>query len=92
MPLALAAGVNVKLEISAVLITSFALTADPLKASVPAAGKVLIVIELKLSPLSTSEKLNSLDAKVWAVSSVVVTVLFAAVGASFAAVTFTVIV
>ena len=46
------------------LITSFTLTADPLKASVPAAGKVLIVIELKLSPLSTSEKLNSLAAKV----------------------------
>ena len=48
----------------AVVITSLALTADPLKASVPAEGKVLIVIELKLSPLSTSEKLNSLDAKV----------------------------
>ena len=60
----LAAGVNVKLAISAVVMTSFTLTADPLKVSVPAAGKFPIVTELRLSPLSTSEKLNSLAAKV----------------------------
>ena len=63
-------------------IWSPALTAFPLRSRVPLDGKVSIEIWSRLSP-STSVKLNSLAANVWLVSSLVVTVLSAAVGASF---------
>ena len=80
--MALAAGLKTKLEILAALISSPALTATPLNNNDPFDGKVSIVTWSRLSP-SESEKLNSLDAKVWSVSSLVVTELFTAVGALF---------
>ena len=51
----------------------------------------MILTLLRLSP-SISAKLNWLAANVWVVSSAIVTVLFAAVGKSFAGVTSIVIV
>ena len=89
--MALAAGVNTRLLISAAAISSPSLTALPLSVKVPAAGRVAMVMWSRLS-LSTSAKLNSLAANVCVASSAIVTVLIAAVGASFTGVTSTVIV
>ena len=89
--MAFAAGLKTRLEILAADIWSPALIATPLSNKVPLDGKVSIETWSRLSP-STSVKPNSLAAKVWSVSSLVVTVLLEAVGASLTAVTLTVIV
>ena len=66
-------------------------TALPFKVSAPVPGRDVMLMLLRLSP-STSAKLKSLSAKVLVAFSLMVTVLFAAVGKSFAGVTSIVIV
>ena len=62
-------------------------TAAPSSSSAPAAGSVTSVTLARASPESVSSKLKSAAAKVYAVSSSVVTVLSALVGALLAALT-----
>ena len=87
MPLASAAGVNVRLPPStAVFATeSPAVTAIPLRASVPAKGTVTMVTLSSLSAVSVSVKLKLSAVNGYAVSSSVVTAPSAAVGTELGA-------
>ena len=71
--MASAAGVNASLPMSAARIVRPAVTATPWSVSAPAAGNVTTVTLASAAPGSASMKLNSDAAKVWAVSSSVVT-------------------
>ena len=62
-------------------------TATPLNVSDPAAGSDVIFTDCNVLPASTSLNGKSVEAKVNGVSSGVVTVLFAVVGASLTGVT-----
>ena len=66
---------------SAFVMTWFRVTSVPSSSRSPALSRVVIVTLASVSPASSSEKLKSEAAKVYAVSSLVVTVLSEAVGA-----------
>ena len=68
-------------SIWSVVTTSSAMTAVPSSASVPTAGRVTIVTLASVAPASSSSKPKSSAVKVYGLSSPVVTVLSAAVGA-----------
>ena len=91
LPFQLASGVNVRLVILAVVISSFKLTAVPLNFKVPLAGKLVILIFVIASP-STSLNLlvKSVDVKLMSVSSLPLFVTVLTTGASFTFVTVTV--
>ncbi len=79
--MAFAADVNASLPMSAAGTDWPAVTTAPSSASVPAAGSVTTVTLASASPTSGSEKLKSDAAKVYAVSSLVITDELDAVGA-----------
>ena len=66
---------------SALVTTSFVVTAVPSTARVPSAGSVTIFTLASVSPVSASAKPKSASLKVYGLSTTVVTVLWAAVGA-----------
>ena len=68
-------------SIWSVVTTSSAMTAVPSSASVPTIGRVTIVTLASVAPASSSSKPKSSAVKAYALSSPVVTVLSAAVGA-----------
>ena len=71
-------------SIWALVTTASARTAVPLSASSPGVGTVTIFTLASVSPASSSMKPKSAAVKVYALSSPVVTVLWAAVGAVLA--------
>ena len=75
---------NVRLPASRSVFSteSPAVTAVPLRASVPAKGTVTMVTLSSVSPVSASVKLKSVAWNAYAMSSSVITVPSAAVGAS----------
>ena len=91
MPLASVSGVNVRLEISAVVMTWLAVMSVPFSCSVPAVGRLVMVMDARVSP-SMSLKLKSVIVNVWLLSSLMVMVLSVAVGASLTGLTTTLMV
>ncbi len=94
VPLALEIGTNFRFPaiISATAITWLRVTSAPFSCKLPTVSNVVILTLAKVAPASTSEKLKSAAVNVYVVSSLVATVLFAAVGASFISLMLTVMV
>ncbi|OZH51559.1 hypothetical protein AFK68_30080 [Hydrocoleum sp. CS-953] len=86
VPLPSASGVNTKLGISSAVIIWLAVTSVSFSCNVPVVGRLVIVMDAKVSP-SMSSKLKSVSANLWLLSSSIVIVLSAATGASLTGVT-----